>query len=180
MLNLGIPGLQDYLRGDYSSGPYIPGMDMGNMGGVNGPKPKEKTGNIFDIIGFPGGGGNKEDGNKKPDLGDILGLPGGGDKKEEESMADVWGRFIGKSTLKDHTNQMADIGKEAMGIKYGLDTTQKAIQQISANNVWTGGKLIDSADNYGRSVMAMASKQQPAFNTQFRGMTPLKYSFFMG
>ena len=36
MLNLGIPGLQNYLRGNYNSSPSIPGMDMGNQAGLGG------------------------------------------------------------------------------------------------------------------------------------------------
>ena len=91
-----------------------------------------------------------------------------GEKDNEESMADVWGRFIGKSTLDSHTDKMAGIGKEAMGIKYGLDTAQKAMQQIAANNVFTGQQILDSSNKYGAGVMALAGKQQPSMQTAFQ------------
>ena len=194
MLNLGIPGLQNYLRRDYNSSPYIPGMDMGNQGGISGlpewvqniyktdvlnPK-KDSTAEALKKYGFDPSKHSLFP-NKEGGFG-IAGLEkgkgkGGGDK---ESIEDVFGRYIGDTTLDSHTDKMAGIGKEAMGIKYGLDTAQKAMQQISANNVFTGQQILDSSNKYGAGVMALAGKQQPAFNTQFRGMTPLKYSFFMG
>ena len=177
--------------------PSIPGMDLGNFGNIYKPGNTPKHGPIPSWLpGFGGAGGmldpdtwrvlsgqdakgepKNDDWFKKIAKGELEDFNPG---EKEESMADIFGRYIGDTTLKDHTNQMADIGKEAMGIKYGLDTAQKAMQQIAANNVFTGQQILDSSNKYGAGVMALAGKQQPAFNTQFRGMTPLKYSFFMG
>jgi len=170
---------------NFSSSPSIPGMDMGNQAGLGSlpqwaqniyktdvlnPK-KDATADALSKYGFDPTkhslypneeGGFGIAGLKKAAEGAA---EGAGD--ETGSIADVWGRFIGKSTLKDHTNQMADIGKEAMAIKYGLDTAQKAMQQISANNVFTGQQILDSSNKYGAGVMALAGKQQPPMQTAF-------------
>ena len=149
---------------NWSSSPSIPGMDMGNMDGFYDPKleQKEKL-----PPWLPGGIGS---------VGDII--PGGADKKEEESMSDVWGRFIGKSTLDSHTDKMAGIGQKAMATKAGFDMAQKAVQQIAANNVQTGMTLAKTGTNMGFGFLNNA-KNNTQFNTQYSPIAQMRYFSFM-
>ena len=161
---------KDFLNKNASSSPSIPGFALGNAGAYDNYY-TPATGKGGKLPPWLGGLDGIEG------LGGIGGLGGAGDEKGDKSMADVLGKYIGNSTMESQMADAAKYGEKAQFTKFGLNTTQQALNNIAAGMQDTGKNLLNASTNTGLGIMQLAGKQQPGMQTAFN-FSPLAGSYF--